>query len=64
MKFVGDNRQYKLYIYIYIYIYIIYIYRYDLSQYRGLAVEFVGDNRQYKLVVHADRGMDSPSYQV
>ena len=37
---------------------------YDLSRYLGLAVEFVGDNRQYKLVVHADRGMDSPSYQV
>ena len=37
---------------------------YPLSLFRGLAVKFVGDNRQYKLVVHADRGMDSPSYQV
>ena len=37
---------------------------YDLSRYLGLAVEFVGDNRQYKLVVHPDRKMDSPSYQV
>ncbi len=37
---------------------------YDLSRYRGLAVEFVGDDRQYKLVVHLDRRIDSPSYQV
>jgi hypothetical protein len=37
---------------------------YDLSRYRGLAIEFVGDDRQYKLVVHLDRRIDSPSYQV